>query len=215
MKAIRPFVSFNFDLRKKLSRGEKAKISRYYNELQSLLNRPHKVYRPRSAKAKRAAKAYVAGGEKVLPGIKAFPIPSNNPEAAKIKVKGKKLVVDENGFKRTFIPFDPLAVAMMPREYTEELIKDRSEKYYDIVIGLRDSLGTVQKPFVPERIEKIMTQYGKAGDFLRGLYAVSFPAQAEPEDYKREKEKARAEAKKAAKARKRKDAKAKKKNNRS
>jgi hypothetical protein len=47
LKAIRPFIDFNYDLRKPLSKYQKAKIKTYYDEIDQLTARPNKVYRPR------------------------------------------------------------------------------------------------------------------------------------------------------------------------
>lgn len=216
MKTIRPFVEWNVDLRRELTPAQKGKITRYYNELEKLRNRPHVIYRPRSTKAKKAARKYAGGISQTLPGLKAFPIPTNNPDKAKITFTGKKgIKVNEAGSTRTFIKFsDPIALARDPENYVAGLVKNRNEEFFQIALGLRDSLGTFQKPFVAEAVARIMHQYGTAKDFVRGLYAINLGKQETIDEYLTARGKAREDQAKAAKARKRKNASEKKKNNR-
>ena len=209
MKQLRPFVEWDVDLRKQLTPAEKRRITLYHNQLEELRNRAHILYRPRSKAAKEAAIEYAAGNGNVLKGFKAIPVPVTDPSTAKVSFrKGKGIAVKTSGGSRKFIPFsDPVRLAKEPREYVNELIKNHNQEYFQISVGLHESLGTFHRKFVAERIEKLMMNYNTAKDWVRGLYGVTLGKQVSIEEYLKARGDARNKAQKTAKARKRRNAK--------
>lgn len=90
MRALRPYVSFNYDLRKKLSPAEKAKITRYFNQLRAADNDNTEIYRPRKAANREIAKKYadVSGSE-----WKNVPI-KKSVEGSKVSIRNGRITFD-------------------------------------------------------------------------------------------------------------------------
>lgn len=166
MKRLRPFVSFDFDLRNTLDKAAKTKITKYWNALSPGLSDKHVVYRPRRKDNIKRARDYT---DLTLPGIKAFPINSPTGEGrVQWKPKGKKkrgkkddrevqLVISKGDtFVRTIYP-DQLRLLMDPRGYLNELL-DNDHLY--IVNSKNDWTGGGTKRAVIEKIESALFRYG-------------------------------------------------------
>lgn len=98
-----------FDLRSvsNWTPGQKAKITRYYNEISELLARPVEVYKPRRKDHLKTAQQY-AQHEKPLKGLKAALIPVYGKKKPKITFNKKgKIRVAYNGSVRTLINLSP------------------------------------------------------------------------------------------------------------
>lgn len=159
MKRLRPFVTFDHDLRKNLantlSRSEKAEITRYYNKLSAAITDKHVVYRPR--KSENIAKAEKASGQRGAK-FKAYAI--NSPTGAgKVKWKGDNVVIEKEGaFVRTIYP-DQRRLAVEPGPYLDALLDDK--KTYIINSKNDWRVGGV-KAEVINALQSAMWRYGWA-----------------------------------------------------
>lgn len=122
MKAIRPYVSFNYDLRKNLNTlkpSDKAEITKYYNFLENKIqNKNYDFYRPRNKKnIKKTADALNL--EAPTKKLKALPvkqiIDKNSGIKYKVRIinkKGKKTRIKqtygESSFTKIFFPIEPI-----------------------------------------------------------------------------------------------------------
>ena len=108
MRAIRPFVKFNYDLRKKLSPQQKSKITRYFNYLSESRNDNSEIYRPRNPRNLQIAKEYanVKGSE-----WKAIPL-KKSIDGAAVGIKNGKITFDAGplGYSRIYL-LDQLLLA--------------------------------------------------------------------------------------------------------
>lgn len=110
LKAIRPFVEFNFNINEikkgNLSNYDKRKIKKYFDEISRVTSRNNYVYRPRKNDRKKLAQEY--SGIKNLKELKAIPIPVANPnKKPKLKFKKDRMMVESNsGITSTFTPFN-------------------------------------------------------------------------------------------------------------
>lgn len=77
MKQIRPFVSFDYNLKGELSPRAKGKIDKYWHELQEAKGQAYRIYRTKSQAKLKAVKK--AGGLN-LPDFKVAIIPNYDPE---------------------------------------------------------------------------------------------------------------------------------------
>jgi hypothetical protein len=121
LKAIRPFIDFNYDLRKPLSKYQKAKIKTYYDEIDQLTARPYHAYRPRKSERLKKAQQF-AQHEKQLKGLKVAFIPTNGIEKPKITFnKAGDLIAETKHVRTEFIPFDPELLIDSPRRICESV----------------------------------------------------------------------------------------------
>lgn len=157
IKRLRPFVTFNYDLRanleNSLSRSQKAEITRYYNKVAAAITDQHIVYRPKTkTNAKKAAK-YTG---QTLPKLKAFAI--NSPSGAgRVKWRGGEAIIEKaGGFVRTIYPNQTL-LATNPRAYLQALLRD--DKLY-IINSKNDWKGGGSKESVIARLVEAMEKYG-------------------------------------------------------
>lgn len=141
MKSIRPFVSFDYDLRTTdIKRGgispqSKAKIRRYYREISAATKPPHFIYRPRK-KAHLKAAIKKAGIEPQFTQIKAVPIASTEKSPLRWIDKKGNFVLQEQYIKTVFVPLDPLAVIADPKEYARRIIRENpNAETYHIKVG--------------------------------------------------------------------------------
>lgn len=163
MKRLRPFVTFNYDLRanleKSLSRSQKAEITRYYNRLSAAITDKHIVYRPKTTTNRKKAAAFT--GQK-LPKLKAFAL--NSPTGAgTVKWRGGEAVISkEGGLVRTIYPNRRL-LATNPRAYLTAILRD--DRLY-IVNSKYDWRGGGSKAAVINKIENAMLSPMQGGSGL-------------------------------------------------
>lgn len=157
MKRLRPFVTFNYDLRNNLetslNTSQKAEITRYYNMIAAAVSDKHVIYRPKNpTNRKRAAKAL---GQRA-PKLKAFAV--NSPTGqGRVKLRGDTIAIEkEGGFVRTIYP-DQTRLAREPRKYLREIL-DPKKRY--IINSKNDwrAGGDVSK--VIDALERAMFKYG-------------------------------------------------------
>lgn len=150
LKLIRPYVNFNFDLRKKLSPSEKKLITFYYNALAPSLikvsydEKTHKpkikynkvdTYRPRKKSNLKIAASLLNKKDLPLSKLKAIPITTQkNKSGGKIKRKlrirkGRKPAIIRNGQPLVYIEWDAKKLLGDYEKYIRN--KMRPYKNYD------------------------------------------------------------------------------------
>ena len=117
LKAIRPFVTFDYNLNQQLTPSQKSKITRYYNQIGRLKARPHKVYRSKSSDNMSRARDY-SQQPKGLPGLKAAFIPTSGGKKVKVHITKNHLKIIEDGITLTFINFNKDDLIKYGTDYT-------------------------------------------------------------------------------------------------
>lgn len=195
MKAIRPYVNFNFNLNQPLSDAAKKKIKKYYDLVDSLKARPHIVYRPRKRDRLKAAQEF-AQHEHILPGLRAAFIPVANPATAKLKVsRGKRIrfkVRESRGIERISIPLRQRELVRDPqREIKRALATEPRATHFAVQAGKYEISQALSREKVAPRVIQLMERYSPGGarfkrsrnssnhwqEWLHGINAYYFPDQ--------------------------------------
>lgn len=196
LKAIRPFVSFNYDLRKPLSSSAKARISRYYEYIQKLTVRPHQVYRARSVGKLRAVQRFAQHDTK-HPALRVAFVPNAGKERMRISVT-KHGVRGKTGHIGVYeIPLELERLVTEGRTYIKEAVDDGPEvQRYVVQAGAFEVPTSTTKRFIVDEVLKYMERYGADkydesdpnshyfGNWLFGLNGYRFHNQAELMEYR-------------------------------
>lgn len=203
LKAIRPFVNFNYDLRKKLTPAQKGKITRYYNEIKDMTDGQHYIYRPRSKKNLKLAKTYTDSN---LPDIKVAFIPTHGK--AQVKFTKNQMKIKTGNVTETYLPVNKETLVINPLKAAEDAIKGRKEDAFKIQAGKYEISGTHSAELIGREIERLGNAYNSgnnsAENWLHGVKAYSFQNQADYSSYNIAKEAAKRKRTKARRKRKRK-----------
>lgn len=191
LKKIRPFVDFNYDLRKPLSSASKGKINRYHDYINSQLRRETagmKVYRPRSKKHLDAANK-AAGAPPNLKGLK---VSFLNTGGQDVKIKFAKngdMILKTKHVDTQFIDLDPeKLVGDDAQDYIKaELKKRRKFRAYSIKYGEFDA-PSMPRDDIPDEVAKLAARYDVAGNhnyrkWLTGVTGLSFKNQSDQFDF--------------------------------
>jgi hypothetical protein len=125
LKTLRPYVNFNYDLRKKLSSGAKRKINRYYNAYTRLTDKTRNatVYRPRRKDHLKKAQ-FKAGHNPALTEFKVAFLPSSPGETPHIRwSKTGDIIVSSDFVSEKYIPFNVHALIADPEKELKRAIK--------------------------------------------------------------------------------------------
>ena len=198
LKRIRPFINFDYDLRKPLSKYEKQKIKTYFDEIDALTARPYHAYRPRSKDHLKKAQEF-AQHEKRLPGLKVAFIPTNGIEKPKIRfTKAGELIAETEHVRTRFLEFDPLELIDDPKAHTNEIIEqDKQAKSFTILAGRYEIPNSYSRARVGEWVAKFAEKYSNTeannhfGNWMVGLNAHHFKEQASFDEYREAKAKAK------------------------
>lgn len=186
LKAIRPFVNFNYPLNAELKPHEKRKIKKYYDEIARLRSRPHVIYRPRSRKAFIAGCEYA--GQPPWPGFRAVFIPVMNPaQRPRVRISKKGEISIKTDFVSTkVLVFDPLKLVRDPEKHVKELIAKSGAKAFNVKVGDRGKF-EIHQPrddkTMPRYVNELMERYSNWGEWLYGLTAHTFSEQKTIHDY--------------------------------
>lgn len=190
LKAIRPFVNFNYDLRKKLTPAQKGKITRYYNSIKDMSDGQNYVYRPRSKKNLKLAKQYT---DSQLPQLKVAFIPIHGK--AKVTFNNGKMKIKTGRVTETYLPIDKMLLIENPSEAAQKAIKGRKEDAFKIQAGKYEISGTQSAAFLADKIKQLGDKYNSgnhsAENWLHGVKAYSFSDQADYADYVKAKDAAK------------------------
>lgn len=203
LKAIRPYINFNYDLRSELPASAKRKIKKYYDAIEALKARPNIEYRPRIRARLKEAQQF-AQHETHLPGIRVAFIPVGNKATARFKVrkskKGISFAVRERGIERKSIPFSPRKLIHDPdRHIAEVLAKEPKATHFAIQAGKYEISKALTRGRVAPRVKELMQRYSKGGakfkvsrrgralnhwdQWMHGINAYYFPEQASAAEY--------------------------------
>lgn len=203
LKDIRPFINFDYDLRKPLTKYQKTRIREYWREIDALTARPYQVFRPRSKAHLKKAQEF-AQHEKQLPGLKVAFIPVSNPKKkTKIRFNKKGELIAENDHVRTrFLEFDIDKLIADPVGHAQELIdSDPSGKAFSILAGRYEIANTYDRSRLPVWVGRFAEKYSSEdqnnyfGNWMVGLNSHHFKNQGDLMDYMRDKAKAKRDIK--------------------
>jgi hypothetical protein len=205
LKQIRGFVNFDYDLRQPLTKYQKSKIKKYFDEIDALTARPYQVYRPRSGEHLKKAQQY-AQHEKQLPGLKVAFIPTNGK---KVKVKfdnsGEIAVSSENVTTRV-IELDTDELLFDAAGHVADKIKRRKEDSFTVLAGRYEIPVGLNKATLPNYVANLTAKYSSEnennyfGNWLHGIAAHRFDEQAEFGEYLKAKSEAKAKLKRERRA---------------
>jgi len=202
LKFIRPFVDFNFDLRKKLTSAEKRKITIYFNEIDALTARPYHTYRSRDKRRLSKAQKY-GQHEKVLKDLNTAFIPTSGQDIRLTFDKNNNIKVISKHVRSSFIEFDPLELAWDPYAYTNESIKkNKKAKAFTVLAGRYEIPQVSTRALIADTVNNLCAKYSEDtknnyfGNWLIGLNAHEFKEQDDIFSYMKDKEKAKSKIKK-------------------
>ena len=190
LKTIRPFVEFNYDLRKPLHANSKRKIDRYFEAINAIQARPNKVYRSKNKKRVKEVQEYGRNGFENLPQIKVafYESSAANPVTLRFDKKGVK--AHGKFFDFRYIPFNKLALLRNPDKEISRALKDpatNGANYYRVAVG-QDGQYSIASPRSKSRvkpfIQQLMAKYVKEdeqgnalnnywGNWLHGLLPIT------------------------------------------
>lgn len=188
LQAIRPFVSFNYDLRQPLTSAAKAQITRYYTYIQKLTVRPHQVYRTRKKSNLSAVQRFAQHDPKSHPKLTVAFVPNAGSERMKISIDSKGRVHGVTGHIGVYeFPLDPERLIEEGRDYVEEVIAEGPRvKRFSVQAGEFEVPGAFSREFIVDEVVKLMERYGADkyddskrsshfyGNWLHGLNGYTF-----------------------------------------
>lgn len=193
LKAIRRFVSFNYDLRKPLSTSAKRKIKKYADEVEALTNRPYQVYRPRSRTHLHEAQAF-AQHEARLPQLKVAFLPSDGTHKIKVRFTRKGIRAKTKNVIMTDVKLSIRQLLLDPEKHVNERIAGNPAKQYTVQAGRYE----IPRPYLPETVARGVSRLVNAysdkesnhyfGRWLHGLKAYQFVEQGTLQEYLIEKQ---------------------------
>jgi len=209
LKAIRPFVDFDHDLRKPLSSAAKAQITRYYGYIQKLTVREHQVYRSSNPANLRAVQRFAQHAPTGFEHLKVAFVPNAGTERLKIGFDAKGRVRAKGSY------FDQIEVELDPEdlvqadeegfaaEYIDAQIDDAAPaRQYVVMAGEFEVPSSRSRKFITEYVVDLMARYGadklKGGEddnhhyknWMFGIIGYNFHDQADLAEYRRAKRQA-------------------------
>lgn len=194
LKEIRPYVKFNYDLRKPLSNAAKRKIKQYHDEISALKNRPYQVFRPRSPKHLREAQAF-AQHDKKLPALKVAFLPTDGENKMSLTFSKKGVRAKTKNVIMRDVKLSVRQLLIDPEKHVNERIQGNPAKQYTIQAGRYE----IPSPYLPRSVGKAVARLVNAyadseannyfGRWLHGLKAYEFEEQGTLGEYLREKQK--------------------------
>lgn len=200
LKAIRSYVDFDYDLRKPLTKYQKSKIKKYFNEIDALTARPYQVYRPRTKDHLKKAQDF-AQHEKRLPGLKVAFIPTNGKDRARIRFDSKgNIETVTNHITTRGLSLNTDALLKDPIKHVNQVIKKEPHaKRFSVLCGRFEIPVTHSRETVAGYVAFLTGKYTADkgnhfhGNWLHGLAAHYFTDQSSFNDYMTEKQAAKKE----------------------
>lgn len=203
LKEIRPFITFNYDLRTKLSASNKRTIKKYHDAINQLTARPNRVFRPRRRDHLKTAKQF-AQHPKGLPGLKVAFIPLADKDAKIVFDKKRRLVVKTRHVSTHDIQFDFNLLVDDPVKHINDLVNEHpNAKAFTIKADEHEIPGSFSRSMLSQGVIELMEKYGEVssnnyfGNWLFGAKAHTFKNQSDFNSFTRVKEKKRNELKRA------------------
>ena len=209
LKTIRPYINFDYDLRKPLTEYQKRKIRKYWNEIEALTARPFHVYRPRTKKHLKKAQEY-AQHETHLPGLKVAFIPTSGKKPRIRFNKGGNIVVSTDHVTTRILKLDTKKLIEDPVGHVNQVVeRDPVAKRFSILCGRYEIANSYDRATVGLTVARLTARYDNTdannfhGRWLHGLAAHHFTEQADFNEYHAAKNKAKNELQKKRRAAKR------------
>ncbi|CAL9981862.1 hypothetical protein VPHD526_0022 [Vibrio phage D526] len=195
LKAIRPYVNFDFDLRSELTAHQKRKIKQYFDEIDALTARPYQVYKPKTKQRLKKAQEF-AQHEKHLPGLKVAFIPNNGKDRAKIRFnKAGDIVATTDHVSTRVLSLDTAELIKDPIGHINKVIKkDPAAKRFTALCGRYEIPVSQSRATIGRFVANLTAKYSSEdannfhGNWLHGIAAHHFTNQADYTDYMREKQ---------------------------
>lgn len=202
LRAIRPYVDFDYDLRKPLSSAAKAQISKYYGYIQKLTVRPHQVYRSKSDDNLRAVQRFAQHDPRKYQRLKVAFVPNAGAERAKIKIgKDGRVSAKTGNISQIEIPLDPEDLieaddAGEAEDYINAQIDAAPPaKRYVVQAGEFEVPSARSREFITEYVLQLMGRYGadlKGGEennhhyknWMFGITGYNFHNQSQLDEYR-------------------------------
>lgn len=205
LKTIRPFVDFNYNLNKPLSRADKAKINKYYKAVDS--HKGDKFYRVNvrhaGERANKIAQLQKLEGEK-LPGLKGAFL--SGPEGATVEWHVDTPTIITPHIRRDFVPFNPKRLAANPDKEIDSAMLGVLGTQFTIAAGPEDGYqiphGMIRSS-INGRVKRLMARYdgvtilpGRTAErahnqnwrnWLTGVHVYNFENQWDAVNYAKEK----------------------------
>lgn len=168
LKEIRPYVSFNYDLRKELKPHERRKIKKYYDVLKELTSHPHQIYRPRNKKNLKKVQEYSRNPTN-LKGLKVAIVP-NHDDKLKIRIKGDKVIARSDHLEIDNLYFNMKNLAIDARAEVARVIAKRPKtKSFTIMAAEHEIRREFDRGSISEEVEKLQQKYDNHEQWLWGL----------------------------------------------
>ena len=201
MRELRSYVAFDYDLRKPLSNSAKAKINRYYAQLETLTIRPHQVYRARGKKNLRSVQRFAQHDPRFKEFTVAF-VPTDGEQRQRIRINTKgSVVATTDAISRHEIPFDRLRLIAEGKPYIESVIaRGPKVRTYIIQAGAFEVPSSSLPANIVNDVLKYMTRYNAKdydadsssshyfGNWLTGVNGYNFRNQESLAQYRHKKQ---------------------------
>lgn len=159
LKAIRPFVDFDYNLNRPLGPSQKAKIKRYYDAIENIQSRSNKVFRSRVRKNVEAVQKFGRNEFDGLPGIKVafYESPQANP--TQVRIRNGRVTAKSQYFDIGFIELDSEALADDPDAVLDEALAESTAKYFRVSTGRFSIESTQTRSRIKPKVKRLMQKY--------------------------------------------------------
>lgn len=162
-KAIKSYVSFTYKDKtlasRRLNLKQKRKITKYFNEVSKLKNRPYQIYKSKSSKRVLAAQKYSGQKTRLYPQMKVAFIPTGSEQKIKVKFSGGKISIQEGYTHTTEYLFDTAKLVKDPEGYTEKVIRNVKADTFQIMAGEFAIPLSYSKDRLPSNVLKLVNKY--------------------------------------------------------
>jgi len=198
LKKIRRFVDFDYDLRKPLTKSQRAKVRRYYEEISALTNRPYQVFKSRNKKNLRDAQIYANNGRN-LPGLTVAFIPTDGKNRVKLTFRKKGVIAKTKHVTATVIYLDTDELLVDPVAHVNDLIKNHPAEQFTVRADVYEIPSPYMRSTIGDAVARYVNRYGEANGltpddnhyyahWLHGLNAYTFQDQGDLNEYLLEKQ---------------------------
>lgn len=194
LRKIRPYVNFNYDLRRPLSSAARRKIKQYSDEVDALTSRPYQVVRPRRADHLKDAQEF-AQHEKKLPGLKVAFVPTNGVEKLRLSYNKNGVKARNSTVEVEHIKLSLSGLLRDPKAYTDSRVRKHPAKSYTIQAGRYEIPASFTKDTIGTGVERYVNKYDNDdannyfANWLHGVFAYQFHNQDSLQSYLQEKQK--------------------------
>lgn len=188
LRKIRPFVDFNYDLRKPLSNSAKRKIKLYADEVDALTARPYQVVRPRRKDHLAQAQEF-AQHERKLPGLKVAFIASNGQDKVHLSYNKSGVKAKNSNVEITHIRLSLQGLLNDPEAYVSKRISGHPAKSFTVQAGRYEIPASFSRDRIAQGVARYVAKYDNEdknnyfGNWLHGVFAYQFHEQDTLQQY--------------------------------